>query len=127
MSESRSRLGAGFTDLDRVWPPEQRWPDDLLSDEIAVLLLRYGAHIVAERREMSDRTLRRAFERRGVSLLEHLRARRRAMALRLLSTGLSFETVAHRLGFASSQVFARFVRREFGRTGSELRGQFRSR
>jgi len=114
-----------FLALDRAWPLGRRWPEDLLSDEIAILLLRYGARIVAERREMCERTLRRGFQRRGVRLAEHLRSRRRILALRFLATDLAFETVAHRLGFASTQVLSRFVRRELGTTATALRESLR--
>jgi AraC-like DNA-binding protein len=43
------------------------------------------------------------------------------MALRLLASDLPVRAIALRLGFASSQTFARFLRREFGATATALR------
>lgn len=70
---------------------------------------------------LSERTFRRQFERKGLRLSDLLGERRRQMALRLLASDLPVRTIADRLGFASSQTFARFLRREFGATATALR------
>jgi len=52
-------------DLDHAWPRHRALPDDLLGEEMSILLLRYGTHIVAEQRGVYERTLRCQFERLG--------------------------------------------------------------
>lgn len=98
----------------------------LSDDEADLRLLRFGVRIVAEHLGISERTLRRQFQRQGIRLRDHIRRRRRELALRLLGGDLPVGTLASRLGFSSSQTFARFVRREFGETATGLRRRIRS-
>lgn len=93
----------------------------LLSEEMAIFLVRFGPRLAANRHGISERTLRRRFERRGLRLADHLKESRRRLAERLLVTDLPLTTVSDRLGFGSPQTFARFMRREFGETASTRR------
>lgn len=92
----------------------------LTNDEAAVLVQR-GVSGLAQYFKVSPRTLRRVCAKTGVSL----RALRAVLivtsARTLLRTRLPIMDVAHRLGFSSSQTFARFLRRECGTTARELR------
>lgn len=88
-------------------------PDDVL--------LFYGVRATAERLGISERTLRRRFARQGTRIHDHRDALRRERALDLLGGELPMSTVAVRLGFTSSQTFARYVRQAFGRTATEVR------
>ena len=98
-----------------------------VADATDLLLVRLGVRAAAELLGISERTLRRQFDRRGLRLRDHLVARRREMTLGLLAGDLPVTTVASRLGFASSQTFARFVRRQFGATATDLRRLIRAR
>jgi len=89
--------------------------------DIDELLLRLGVREAAERLGVSERTLRRRYARLGSRLHDHLGKLRRERALDLLGGGLPVSVIALRLGFASSQTFARWVRRSFGFTATELR------
>lgn len=105
-------------------------PDPTLlsvTSETDLLLVRVGVRAAAERLGISERTLRRQFDRRGLRLHDHLVARRREMTLKLLAGDLPVATVASRLGFASSQTFARYVRRQFGATATDVRRLIRAR
>lgn len=93
----------------------------LLSEEMAIFLVRFGPRLAASRHGISERTLRRRFERRGFRLADHMKDSRRRLAERLLLTDLPLTTVSDRLGFGSTQTFARFMRREFGATGTVVR------
>ena len=86
-----------------------------------MFLVRFGPRLAASQNGISERTLRRRFERRGLRLAVHLKECRRKFAERLLLTNLPFTTVASRLGFSSPQTFARFMRREYGTTATEVR------
>lgn len=92
-----------------------------------LVLVRLGVRAAAELLGISERTLRRQFDRRGLRLHDHLVARRREMTLGLLAGDLPVATVASRLGFASSQTFARYVRRQFGATATNIRRLMRAR
>jgi AraC-like DNA-binding protein len=48
------------------------------------------------------------------------------MAERLLATDLPVTTVSDRLGFGSTQTFARFMRREFGETATAFRERLKA-
>jgi AraC-like DNA-binding protein len=105
-------------------------PDPALlsvTSETDLILVRLGVRAAAERLGISERTLRRQFDRRGLRLRDHLVARRREMTLGLLAGDLPVATVASRLGFASSQTFARYVRRQFGATATDVRRLIRAR
>ena len=95
--------------------------DELLSDETALFIMHFGGHLAADSRGVSTRTLRRQFERLGVTLSDHMMRKRRELALSLLADGLPIRDVAGRLGFASAQTFARFIHREFRTTATLLR------
>ncbi len=101
--------------------------EDLLSDEMALFIMRFGGHLAADSRGVSTRTLRRQFERLGITLSEHMTRKRRVLALSLLADGTPIREIARRLGFASAQTFARFVHREFGTTATVLRRRFAGR
>jgi AraC-like DNA-binding protein len=94
---------------------------DLLDEETVLFVLHFGIRLTAGRWGVSERTLRRQFERRGVRLCDLLQERRRDLTRRLLAGDLPVGTIALRLGFSSSQTFARYLRREFGTTARELR------
>jgi len=98
----------------------------LLSEEMAIFLVRFGPRLAASRHGISERTLRRRFERRGLRLADHMKESRRRLAERLLATDLPLTTVSDRLGFGSPQTFARFMRREFGETASSLRRRLKA-
>ena len=95
--------------------------DEILDEEALLLLVRHGVSAVAARRQTTVRTLRRICVRQGLSLAEYRLAAKREMARRLLAAGTPVKDVAARLGFASSQTFARFVKREFGMTATSIR------
>lgn len=95
--------------------------DDLLSDETALFIMQFGGHLAADSRGVSTRTLRRQFERLGVTLSEHMMRKRRELAMSLLADGVPIRDIARRLGFASAQTFARFIHREFATTATTLR------
>ena len=111
------RPGSGVPDL----------ADELLTEEMALLLVRFGVGGTARRLGVSERTLRRDFVRAGASVHDHISRTRRAMAVRLLASSCPLARVAEEIGFASSQTFARFVAREFGFTPSALRKSLRWR
>lgn len=94
--------------------------DEILDEEALLLLVRHGVSAVAARQQTSVRTLRRICARQGLSLAEYRDAAKREMARRLLTAGTPVKDVAARLGFSSSQTFARFVRREFGMTATRI-------
>ena len=98
----------------------------LLSEEMAIFLVRFGPRLAASRHGISERTLRRRFERRGLRLAAHVRESRLRLAERLLATELPLTTVSDRLGFGSTQTFARFMRREFGETATAVRGRLKA-
>ena len=89
--------------------------------DVDELILRLGVRTAAERLGVSERTLRRRYARLGTRLHDHLGRLRRERALDLLAGGLPVSVIALRLGFASSRTFARWVRRTFGMTATELR------
>lgn len=93
-------------------------PDD------ALLLL--GVRATAERLGVSERTLRRRYARAGTRLHDRIDELRRERTLELLRGGLPVSVIALRLGFASSQTFARWVRRAFGATATGLRRRLRT-
>jgi AraC-like DNA-binding protein len=98
---------------------------DPLDEETVLFILRSGIRLAAGKWGVSERTLRRRFQRKRLRLCDLLQKRRRDMTLRLLSGDLPVGAVAERLGFSSSQSFARYVRREFGATARELRRRCR--
>jgi AraC-like DNA-binding protein len=99
---------------------------DLLDDETVLFLLRFGIRLGVGIFGVSERTLRRRFERFGVPLSDLLGERRRQESLRLLAGDAPLKTVALHLGFSSTQTLARYLRREFGTTATVLRKQLRS-
>lgn len=94
---------------------------DLLSEETALLLLRCGSAVVARQYGVSERTLRRRFEKIGSRLEWHCAERRRNIALRLLAEGLPNEVIAARLGLSSASSFCRFAKREIRESPKDLR------
>lgn len=98
----------------------------LLSEEMAIYLVRFGPRLAAGRSGVSERTLRRRFERRGLRLMDYLKKSRRRFAERLLLTDLPLMTVSTNLGFGSTQTFARFMRREFGETATAVRQRLKA-
>jgi AraC-like DNA-binding protein len=74
---------------------------------------------------MSPRTLRRHCAKTGLRLAAYKQALRRESVMQLLVTDLSIGTIAARLGFASSQTLARFIKKAFGSTATALRRQAR--
>lgn len=107
--------------------PERRLSpaEELLSEELALSLVRFGVRAVAENRRVSERTLRRQFEREGVTVQEHVAHIRLEMARRLLVSRRPMCEIAGELGFASTQTFDRFVHREMGLTPTSLRRALR--
>jgi len=98
---------------------------DQLDEETVLFILRFGIRLTAGKWGISERTLRRQYERKGLRLCDLLQERRRDLTLRLLAGELPVGTVALRLGFSSSQTFSRYLRREFGATARQLRRRFR--
>jgi AraC-like DNA-binding protein len=98
----------------------------LLSEEMAIFLVRFGPRLTASRKGISERTLRRRFERCGLRLAVYTKESRLKLVQRLLATDLSLTTISDRLGFASPQTFARFMRREFNETATEARRRLKS-
>ncbi len=98
---------------------------DLLDEETVLFLLRFGIRLGAGIFGVSERTLRRRFEEQGLRLKDLLCERRRREALRLLAGSLPLKTIALLLGFASTQTLARYLRREFGVTATDLRKELR--
>lgn len=99
---------------------------ELLDDESVLSLLRFGVRVAASRLGVSERTFRRRFELHGLRLGACLRARRRELTLRKLEGDHPLSSVALELGFGSPQSFARYVRREFGTTATNLRRAIQS-
>jgi len=100
---------------------------DLLSDETALFIMQFGGHLAADSRGVSTRTLRRQFERLGVTLSDHMMRKRRKLALTHLADGVPIRDIARQLGFASAQTLARFIHREFGTTATVLRRRLAGR
>src|SRR5512144_1182080 len=98
----------------------------LLSEELAIFLVRFGPRLAASQQGICERTLRRRFQRRGVRLATYTKESRLKLARHLLASDLSLTTVADRLGFSSPQTLARFVRREFGETATAARQRLRT-
>ena len=98
----------------------------LLSEEMAIFLVRFGPRLAASRQGISERTLRRRFERRGLRLAAYTMESRLKMVPRLLATDLSLKTISDRLGFSSQQTFARFMRREFNETATAVRRRLKA-
>lgn len=101
--------------------PYDGGPDDLLGDATALSILRNGLSFTAVRRGVSERTLRRQFQRAGISLSRHLVEKRRVLSILMLASGSPIAEIAETLGFSSPQTFARFVRRELRTTATALR------
>lgn len=100
-------------------PAPTAGPDDVL--------LRSGVKATALSLGVSERTLRRRFAKRGTRPNDRRAALRREGTLALLGGDLPIAAVASRLGFSSSQTFARFVRRVFGTTASAVRRRVRAK
>lgn len=98
----------------------------LLSEEMAIFLVRFGPRLAACRQGISERTLRRRFERKGMRLAAYTKECRLKLARRLLATDLPLSTVSDRLGFSSPQTLARFMRREFGETTTAVRQRLKA-
>jgi len=109
---------------DDLLRPEERILDRL-NEETVLFLLRFGIRLGVGIFGVSERTLRRRFERQGLRLSDLLAERRRQEALRLLAGDLSLKAIALVLGFSSTQTLARYLRREFGATATTLRKTFR--
>ncbi len=92
-----------------------------LSDDEVDALIQRGVSGLARHFEMSPRTLRRVCAEKGIPLRGFRALLVIAGATTLLGSGLPVSAVAHRLGFSSAQVFARFLRRECGTTAGRLR------
>lgn len=98
---------------------------ELLDEETVLFLLRSGIRLGAGIFGVSERTLRRRFQKQGLRLSDLLSERRRSEALRLLAGDLPLKSIALLLGFASTQTLARYLRREFGVTATVLRKELR--
>ncbi len=98
---------------------------ELLDDETVLFLLRSGIRLGAGIFGVSERTLRRRFQKQGIRLSDLVSERRRTEALRLLAGNFPLKTIALLLGFASTQTLARYLRREFGVTATVLRKELR--
>jgi AraC-like DNA-binding protein len=85
------------------------------------VLVQRGASGLTRYFKLTPRTLRRVCAKKGVSLCEFRAVLIVADATALLCSGLPVKEVARRLGFSSSQRFARFLRREYGMTAGQLR------
>jgi AraC-like DNA-binding protein len=95
--------------------------DYLLSDEFALLIVRFGLRLTAHRWGMSERTLRRFFESLGTNPRRIVRDVRHREAERLLATGQPLPDIARHLGFSSEKTFSRWVHEEFGSTPTTFR------
>lgn len=91
------------------------------------LLMRDGVAPLARHFGMSARTLRRHCARVGLRLDVQRRTLRRELVMTLLATDLPIAEVANRLGYASSQTLARFLKKSFGVTATQVRRQNRSK
>lgn len=98
---------------------------ELLDDETVLFLLRSGIRLGAGIFGVSERTLRRRFQKQGIRLSDLVSERRRTESLRLLAENFPLKTIALLLGFASTQTLARYLRREFGVTATVLRKELR--
>ena len=82
----------------------------------------YGASELAEKLNMSLRSLQRLVNQNGYELREMLEGVRSANARKLLSNrDLSIETVSHLLGYSDERAFRRSFKRWLGRTPSQFR------
>jgi AraC-like DNA-binding protein len=113
-------LAKRFRGIARLRDPEAAFT--LTNDEVAVLIQR-GVSGLARYFKVSPRTLRRLCAKKGISLREFRALLIVAAARTLLHSGLPVKDVARRLGFSSSQTFARFLRRECGATASRLHSE----
>jgi len=92
-----------------------------LSEDEARCLLEGGVASLAALQRVSRRTVHRRLALLGTSPRVLITGLRRERTPRLLKEGIPLAEIAARLGFASTQTLARFVRREFGVTATELR------
>src|SRR6266511_3191811 len=94
------------------------------AEELSDLVLRGGSEALSKAMGMSLRTLRRHFERKGISLFAFRQARRASLAVNLLQRPeIRLRDLVTRLGFSNPASVARFVHSEFGMTPGELRRQ----
>ena len=97
------------------------------TDDSAEILLSEGAKVLAQRRGVSIRTLRRRFSSLGTTMSDFLSARRAALTMNLLQRPHTrLRDAALELGFSSEASFIRFVKREFGKTPGALRDELSS-
>lgn len=87
----------------------------------ALVLVAHGLEATAERLGISARTIRRRFAATGTSVREVLLRTRVEVTLRASRDCVPTTIVARWLGFASADVYRRFVRRELGASIKELR------
>lgn len=91
------------------------------------VLVREGGKALARREGSSLRTLRRRFERGGVTLSEARLIRRCCMVINILQLkGVALRDVARLLGYSGAPALTRFVRREFGVPPGVLRQQLQA-
>ena len=81
-------------------------PDYLLSDDLVLFIVRFGLRLTASRWGMSERTLRRIFDRLGTTPRELVHGVRRREAERLLRTDQPLPDVARHLGFSTEKTFS---------------------
>lgn len=82
---------------------------------------------VAQRMNLSRRTLQRRLDESGLSFREVLRHERHEMALQMLvSTDMSIADIAYKLGFANQSAFSRAFRQVLGLSPRQYRTQTRS-
>jgi len=94
--------------------------DQMLSN--AVTIGKTTCRLVAARMGVSEETLRRRMRRENSSFRMMLRAKRSAMAERLLrETDLSILEIAQRAGYAETASFSRAFKSETGQTPSQFR------
>jgi AraC-like DNA-binding protein len=97
------------------------------SDDLTDCLLLEGSKALAKRRGVSLRTLRRQFAARGTTLADIVLSRRAALTMNLLQGDeISLRRVGQLLGFSCATSFSRFVKREFGQSPRDLRGDLRA-
>jgi AraC-like DNA-binding protein len=90
------------------------------SEQAVSSLLAGGSKELASRSGVSVRTLRRHFNRDGLTLRGVVCAKRAAVILNLMQAGMPLAGIARRVGLSGSPALARFVRREFGTTPKVL-------
>lgn len=97
----------------------------VLDEGEALVLIAHGLAAAARKSGVSDRTLRRRFEAAGTSVSRVVYRTRVEATVRACDAAVPTTVVARWLGFASTDAYRRFVKRELRVSIKELRPRVR--